>query len=796
MCCNCFSLADPANTSKADHVDESLVATPLPDGYWIEAFHFNRDDKVPDIVAYGLGFAGKPASIKLFINPLNAESTTKGWNVSKIARLDFPVAMTVADLTGDGHNDVIICDRYGPSMGDLWGADQKDGPGGRIIWLRNPGNRSSQSICEHWEQKTIGNSIGMHSFSRPNSEDGPAGHFTTSEHVQVMGFPVIPKSNDLTSPAPVLVFTAVYGQDHSQGPESWEKEVAFDSQFRLIHDVRILPKTNGDLDMILVSGREGIVLLWFDQTEHVWKHNVVGEGIPQSAGNPYWGSGSVDVCRVGDDEVGYIATCEGFHGNLVAVYIKSRSAPKGAEALKDRSHWKRVVVDDFGPLNSESHTGTIHNVKAVQVPGSNTYGSFAIACMGVPVKQVQNQGVYVYTPSNLHEGHFDRLKVTNESAARLAVAGFSNSASEDIASISYYVPNYHTGPDPPSVRINTLGTRSLEIHVTRLNNEVLLCIPRPDALPSGQKSTLPFWILAGRKITLVVLRPGDSFKVKGTDAVKVIYGTITYSTKAGQKETRGIAPAAKSTRTTHVNSPITAGDKGAVFIHLEPLINYPQGPFSKMSDVSSVNILLNAPHVEPDPRVVQLPFNKVETLPWAKGCPGCPGCQESWSKFEFYNATGFHVSFNDDSFDNVVHIQAWTLGLGETARFHNHAKKSFCEIHYCLSNGGGNGGMRYFADNDQTFDKKFELTKEHVEKNSTPLVVPNMHEHGPLWKVQEGWEAKPKIRDNDTVDYPWHAWLASRFGEWELPMEKPLPDNEQKFDVWMAFEFPSTAFQY
>ncbi|KAK1231003.1 hypothetical protein PQX77_005890 [Marasmius sp. AFHP31] len=621
-----------------------------------------------------------------------------------------------------------------------------------------------------------------------SSEDKPAGHFTTGRHIQVMGFPIIPKSNDLTSPVPVLVFTAVYGQDRSQGPESWKKEVAFDSQFRLIHDVRILPRTNGDLDMILVSGREGIVLLWFDQTENIWKHNVVGDGIPQSDGNPYWGSGSVDICRVGDDEVGYIATCEGFRGNSVAVYIKNSSAPKGAEALKDRSHWKRVVVDNFGPLNSE-HTGTIHNVKAVQVPGNDTYNSFAIACMGVPVNLVQNQGVYVYTPSDIQNGHFDRLKITNESAARLAIAGFSNSVSEDIASISYYVPGYHTGPDPPGVRINTFGTQSLEIHATRLNNEVLLRIPKPDALPAGQQRTLPFWILAGRKITLVVLPPGGSFDVKGTDAVKVIYGTITYSTQAGQKETRGIAPAAKSTHTTLVNSTITAGDKGAVFIHLEPLDDHIQGPFSTMSEVSSLNILPNTPHVEPGARMVQLPFNKVETLPWAS--------EGWWNEFEFYNVTGFHVFFNDDSFDNVVHIQAWTLGLGETARFHNHTDKSFCEIHYCLSNGGGKGGMRYFADNnDQPIDKEAELTKDYVEENSTLLVVPDLHEHGPLWKVQEGWEARPKIRDNDTVDYPWHAWLASRFGEWKLPMENPLSDNEQKFDVWMAFEFPSTAFQY
>jgi hypothetical protein len=55
-----------------------------------------------------------------------------------------------------------------------------------------------------------------------------------------MGLPIIPKSGDLKSPAPILVFTPVYGTDTSHGPQDWKKEVAFKDDFRLIHDVRIL----------------------------------------------------------------------------------------------------------------------------------------------------------------------------------------------------------------------------------------------------------------------------------------------------------------------------------------------------------------------------------------------------------------------------------------------------------------------------------------------------------------------------------------------------------------------------
>lgn len=98
--------------------------------------------------------------------------------------------------------------------------------------------------------------------------------------------------------------------------------------------------------------------------------------------------------------------------------------------------------------------------------------------------------------------------------------------------------------------------------------------------------------------------------------------------------------------------------------------------------------------------------------------------------FEFYNMTGIYVYFNDDAMEQVVHMQAWTMGIGETVSkclqldyrtlnelyFHfcrldsvrcstqngkgckltvyrsdNHNDKSFCEVHCYLYNGGGGG---------------------------------------------------------------------------------------------------------
>ena len=127
-----------------------------------------------------------------------------------------------------------------------------------------------------------------------------------------MGFPVISASSDLTSPAPVILYTPKYGSLKADGPVDWENEVIFGSQFRLIHDVKLVAGGNNGLDMILAAGREGVATLWFDQTGKKWEYAIVGQGLPQDpdSNNPFWGSGSVDICKAGNDDVAYIATCE------------------------------------------------------------------------------------------------------------------------------------------------------------------------------------------------------------------------------------------------------------------------------------------------------------------------------------------------------------------------------------------------------------------------------------------------------------------------------------------------------
>jgi hypothetical protein len=72
-----------------------------------------------------------------------------------------------------------------------------------------------------------------------------------------------------------------------------------------------------------------------------------------------------------------------------------------------------------------------------------------------------------------------------------------------------------------------------------------------------------------------------------------------------------------------------------------------------------------------------------------------------------------------------------------------------------------------------------------LDAHSTKLVFPMMFEHGPRWKVQTDTKWRPQIRSNDTVDYSWHAWLSTGFGDHKLPID-PLSENEQIFDLWLA----------
>ncbi|TFK62264.1 hypothetical protein BDN72DRAFT_890043 [Pluteus cervinus] len=715
-----------------------------PDGYWVETFPYSTtqdESKPPHLVGYGLGTSQADSKVLLYLNPYNASvspygSSTKTlpWEKREIAELRFPVACTIADVSGNGFNDVILSDEYGPSMNDIWP------DGGRVSWFENTGDTDNA----HWKRRFIGKSPGMHRLK--------AGHFTRTDKVQIVAVPIVIQSSDLTSPAPVIIYTAPDDplasppDDDSVG---WLNETPFPDSFRLVHEVFIF-KREGQLDQIVLAGREGISLVWFD-TKKGWLTHHLGSGCPEAPPNPYWGSGSVAIAKVKDDHAGYIGSSEGFHGNIVSAYIKPPSSPSNTLNGVD---WIRVVLDDFGPLNSEN-TGSIHQVVCADIDGDGV-DEILVALMGSDPPSWERTGVWCYKPIDLEKGTFKKIKLSDDSAGRIAIGDFTDRGLVDYATISYSVPGYFESPGPA---VNCYA--SAPIRAQRLNDEVLFLLPNPTEAKIVDE--VEFLDVSSKKLSLVVLPPRTGFNVGTNGGVKVILGELTWTDASGERQSRTQATTPFGTASNIVDSELSmvkAGPDGAAFMLLKPSTTSGTPPYSDMSQLVAHNIF--PPRFPADIRDMQFPWVKVEDRPWANG---------RFKDLEFYNLIGFQVKLANDSLQHVCHIQLWTAGVGVSAGFHNHTGDFFCEIHSCIVNGTGQGGMSWATVADDKFDANNPDPSQYDS-----IIVPDMHEHGPLWRTQG--DGLPAFRRNSSIDYPWHAWLAGPIGP------------TQAFDVWIAFEFP------
>ena len=175
-------------------------------------------------------------------------------------------------------------------MDDIWQDE-----GGRVSWLENPGDNSG-----NWKMRRIGNSPAMHRLK--------AGHFTRKDRVQIVGVPIITKSSDLKTPAPIIIYTAP--DDPKTHESDWESKEVWTRL--LVHEVVVVPseKTDGSIpfDQIVLAGADGVDVLWFNGRD--WEKFKVGEGLPPTPGNPFYGAGSVAVGRIGGDYAGYICCAE------------------------------------------------------------------------------------------------------------------------------------------------------------------------------------------------------------------------------------------------------------------------------------------------------------------------------------------------------------------------------------------------------------------------------------------------------------------------------------------------------
>ncbi len=81
----------------------------------------------------------------------------------------------------------------------------------------------------------------------------------------------------------------------------WEKEIPFNSNFRVVHEVvgtlyifqrrssisrlifLVVPSHNGGLDQIMLASREGISFLWYDDSAKKWEFETLGTGMPPNS---------------------------------------------------------------------------------------------------------------------------------------------------------------------------------------------------------------------------------------------------------------------------------------------------------------------------------------------------------------------------------------------------------------------------------------------------------------------------------------------------------------------------------
>ncbi len=387
-----------------------IVQEGVNDGYWVMPIDVDGDGR-PDLVTSGLALG----EVAWFRNP--------DWRRRVIGNFSRPVSLDQADIDGDGRTDLVVCHDYAPTMFEATPQD------GRVSWLRNAGERD-----EPWQVRPIGQLGSAHRLR--------LGHFTDPEELQVLVAPVVgPRSGMEAVHTPIRV--VLYRRpDDVLAASSWPADVADDESFRVIHAIALgeygAPGAVG-LGATLLASEEG--LSWFGvNPDGRWEAVLLGHGEPgQAAQTGYRGSGNHAVGRIGGDPYAYIAAVEPFHGNTLAVYT-----PEGDGDLAQRT-WRRTVLETFGDPN-EAGEGPAHHVVCADFDGDGD-DEFLVALRG----PMPHQGVFHYRPVDAGAARFEKTRVSEPSAARIAVADFDGDDRLDFATTGYHVPGYFECEDPQVV---------------------------------------------------------------------------------------------------------------------------------------------------------------------------------------------------------------------------------------------------------------------------------------------------------------------------------------------------------
>ncbi|KZT62098.1 hypothetical protein CALCODRAFT_277406 [Calocera cornea HHB12733] len=726
-----------------------------PSSFFVYAFPALADDsKAPDVVTYGNGV------VQIYDNPFNDPkfaSKQAEWHPRTVGKLVQPTGMTHGAVTSSGYNDVIIGDMIGTSLNAI------NEDGGRISWFENPGKTRSSQM---WMQREIGRNAGNFCVK--------AGHFTDPFKLQVMSFPFASKNtkvnpNLVDIPVPVVVFTC---PDDPKTAHPWPSTIANEGSFYAIKDARVIPSpTYGGLDKLLIGSHEGISLMWYDGT--AWVVDRIAPLLRPQSHSPE-GILALDYGKVGNDRIAYIAAaeCPDF---CLTIHVKDTKTH--ADGTPTLNPWKKLVLDNFNRPEVGRQVGSFHDLICGDFDGDGTDEFIVSIGMGCDHEH-EAGGIWYYKPIDLVSGRFAKWRIGNSMSGHghACVGDFTASCTLDIINMSVTVSTHQAMME---LHVNENKRTIHSISATRAHNEVVLHVPERGKVKAFDE--VPLLGIGNTNITLVVLPAGHSCTCPPGCGIgiKVLDGSVSWTEK-GKRMTRTCVTEQKHQTSALVN-PSNAllfadGEDGAMLLMFTPNGAGKHGPYDDMSKIVVRNLLPD--YMPEDVRALQFPFIRVDRLDWGKD-------DIRFKDSEFYNCTGIYIRRNNNADDLIVHMQLWTAGVGVDCGFHNHADKSFCEVHYCLFNGTGNAGMWWAGHDDYPPP---EPPAAHLDRSKMHHIrLPNHAEHGPLWDINK--DGSPMHRSDGQILYPWHAWLAGEATD----LSKNFPGLRQSYDVWMAFEFPSVS---
>jgi hypothetical protein len=388
-----------------------VIEAGLTDGYWIQAVDVDGDGR-PDILTSGLS----DGHVSWYQNP--------DWSKHPIHEFSRPVSLDQGDIAGTGRRDLVVCHDYARTMFEATPAD------GRISWLENPGEAGGE-----WTARSVGQLGSTHRLR--------LGHFTDRDHLQLLALPVVGQKSGMDAlHAPIKVM--LYDRpDAATNSESWSGQPVDEISFRVIHAAQLgnfgSPSPAG-LDAVLLACEEGLVWFGVDDTG-TWQRHVLHTGeTSQETRTGYKGSGNIAIGRLDDDQYAFMAAVEPFHGNTLALY--TRAEPH--DGLVGGT-WERRVLEVFGEPN-EAGEGPAHHVVCADFDGDGE-DELLVALRG----PMPHQGVFLYKFTDVRNGVYKKTRLSDASAARIAVADFDGDGRLDFATLGYYVPGYFLCEDPQLV---------------------------------------------------------------------------------------------------------------------------------------------------------------------------------------------------------------------------------------------------------------------------------------------------------------------------------------------------------